>query len=448
MQIKLWYACRSAVLAGGLALVALNVSAQTAGQSSICTASGYVLAFFNGVWNTPDAAMEGLENLSTLVGDEYKGEKISPELFYNTSGTLASRPDISALEDVAEVFAQRATELDGTFASRWEYFGELVAGGPTPLWDRLIRAVPAAAAVESSLVDAIRARAVAVLLNLRSHPPTVSDNVRHSTRLQAMVTEKKKVLMVAHSQGNLFANSAFTKVSQVVGATGAVKLVHIAPASTELHGDYTLADIDLVINVALRAVAPGSVPASNISMPVSSSDRSGHELVPTYLNETREARVNIKTKMTTALDALVVPATNGVTGFFTVTLTWDGSGDVDLHAFEPSGSHVFYGSTRGQVGFLDTDNTGANGPEHYFASCDPAVLQPGTYRFGINNFGAPSERTATMQVASIAGGELLTRSLNVGSAKGGSGNNGPIPVFTVTVVKSGTSTFSVTAAPQ
>ena len=419
--------------------------AQTTATASLCVASGYVLGFFNGVFNDTTEAAEGMETLSVLIGDTYKGERINSELFYNTSGKLADRSTVTRLEDVAEVFSQRANELDGILANRWEYFWELLRGGQTPLFDRLVEAVPAAAAVRDGLVTAFLGRTVAVLSGFRSMPPTLSDYVRHNTRIQGLVTERKKLLLVGHSQGNLFLNSAYAKAVSLAGASS-VKAVHIAPASVILSGEYTLANIDLVIG-ALRTLAPGQTKESNVTLAFSSTDKSGHKLIDTYLDSSRPAARNqIKGQMISALDSLTTPATQqGQTGFFTLTLTWDGPGDVDLHTFEPSGAQVFYNNRRGPVGFLDTDNTTANGPEHYYASCDASILQPGVYRVGINNYSSATGRTATVQVASVVSGELLTKTLSVGPEKGSGGNSSPIPVFNVTVTKSNTGTFSLSA---
>ena len=425
-------------------LVHGSAQAQSTPAASLCVASGYVLGFFNGVFNDPTEAAEGMEALSVLVGDTHKGERVTAEVFYNTSGKLAERPTVTRLEDVAEVFSQRANELDGVLANRWEYFWELVRGGQTPLFDRLVEAVPAAAAVRDSLVTAVRGRIVAVLSGFRASPPTLANSARHNTRIQGLITERKKLLLVAHSQGNLFLNSAYSTAVRLAGAD-AVKAVHIAPASATVNGEYTLADIDLIIG-ALRALAPGDTKTSNVSIPFASTDKSGHKLIDTYLDSSRPAgRNQIKNQMVSALDSLTVPNTQGTTGFFTVTLTWDGPGDVDLHTFEPSGAHVFYSSKRGPVGFLDTDNRSANGPEHYFASCDASVLQPGAYHVGINNYSGATGRTATVQVASAATGELLTKTLPVGPVRGSAGNPSPLAAFTVTVIKSGTGTFSVSA---
>lgn len=218
--------------------------------------------------------------------------------------------------------------------------------------------------------------------------------------------------------------------STVSGAN--VKAVHVAPASPTLKGPHLLANIDMVIN-GLR-VTPGSVPPVNLSIAPSLADVSGHMLVETYLDGARAGREKVKEMTMSALDMVVAPKTNGATGFFTVTLAWDGSGDVDLHTFEPAGAHVYYANRQGDTGALDTDNVTANGPEHYTASCDPNVMKPGIYRVGINNFSRATGRTATVQVSSALEGEIFTRSLGVGTELGASGNDSPIPVVSIEVV--------------
>jgi uncharacterized protein YfaP (DUF2135 family) len=111
------------------------------------------------------------------------------------------------------------------------------------------------------------------------------------------------------------------------------------------------------------------------------------------------------------------------------------AGDVDLHTFEPNGAHVYYAQATGTSGFLDTDNTVANGPEHYVATCDTSRLQTGSYRIAINNYSSATGRTATVQAASLVDGALLTVMLDVGPELGSGGNASPIGVMTVTVTR-------------
>src|SRR5690606_31569352 len=112
-----------------------------------------------------------------------------------------------------------------------------------------------------------------------------------------------------------------------------------------------------------------------LTLPLSGNDKSGHTLDGTYLDASRPGRERVQQMADQGLASLVTPPAAGNRGFFTTMLTWDGVGDVDLHTIEPAGTHVYYASKIGQVGALDVDNTAADGPEHYYASCDTAQLQ-------------------------------------------------------------------------
>ncbi|MBK3780231.1 hypothetical protein G3A43_08170 [Paraburkholderia aspalathi] len=135
-------------------------------------------------------------------------------------------------------------------------------------------------------------------------------------------------------------------------------------------------------------------------------------------------------------------ASNIAHGSFTVTMTWSGTGDEDLHVYEPGGAHVFFASRQGQVGYLDTDNTSGFGPEHYYATCDANLLQPGAYQLGIVDYHAADNETATVQVATNAG-VLLTKQFNTGTT---SYATSATPVMTVNVTKDpSTGQFSFSA---
>lgn len=429
-----------------LAFIAYQpVQAQQHERRSLCEPSGYVLGFFNGVWNDQVEAIESMRVLVEVTGTTYNGERITSELFYNTSGKLSDRPDVTSFEDVAEVFMQRSEELNGVFDQRWEYFWSTLSemGQSSSYWDSLTELLPAYGQAYVSWIDAAKASLLSGLLGLNSNPPTQLDYSRHNTRIQALVTERKKLLLVAHSQGNLFVNNAYKEAVRVSDSADSAQVVHIATAAPTLNGDYTTVDIDLVIG-ALRAKV-GNTPAANLRIPFSEQDISGHTLIGTYLDDTRSARARIQGQLEVALAQLKAPDTQGETGFFTVTLTWDGSGDVDLHTLEPRGAHVYYAHRQGLSGYLDTDNVIAYGPEHYYASCEEGVLQAGLYRIGINNYYDATGRTATVQLSSAKEGELLTKSLSVGPERGNAGNSEPIAVFDVLVTHSAEGDWSVAA---
>ena len=431
----------------GLLTLALSVGstgsswAQTA---TLCDAKGYTVGFFNGVWNTntQDGALSGLQALRVLVGTTYKSEPVEYALFYNNTGSTVGA---TGVQDVAEVFVQRALEFDasGELGKRFEYFWEAASDGSKPFFERLLNTYAAQAGIFDGLYTSVMTKAMAGWSLLLSNPPTAVNYAEHRAQLDTLATEGQKLLLVAHSQGNLFVNPAFDYVQPRVGASS-VAVVDVAPASITLRGDYVLADIDVVIN-GLRVQGVGSVPAANLSLPLSSSDLSGHTLVGTYLDPTRGARARVSAMANSALDGLATPTSTASRGFFTVTLTWDGAGDVDLHTFEPSGSHVYYEAKTGVSGILDVDNTVANGPEHFYATCDASQLATGTYQVGINNYASATGRIATVQVSFAQGGQPLTKTLDVGPVRGSGGNATPIPVMNVVVSKDSSGRFTATA---
>ncbi|MGV8894791.1 MAG: hypothetical protein ACOH2K_18045 [Burkholderiaceae bacterium] len=389
-----------------------------------------------------------MEALHDLRGDTFQSEPIQYEAFYNTTGSVAGA---TVLQDIAEVFQQRAREIDasGELGNRWEFFWESMSGDRT-FTQRIISLYPSAGLLFEQLYTDITSKIVAGLSYLLSNPPTEANYATHNIRLNALALQRQKLMLVAHSQGNLFVNHAYDLIVPKIGA-GSVKVAHVAPASPTLRGEYVLATIDLVIN-GLRSQGLTSVPAINISieeLPASTSDLSGHTLVGTYLDASRGGRARVNSIINTAMQALTTPVasiTTGNVGAFTVTLTWDGSGDVDLHTFEPNGAHSYYGDRAGIVGYLDVDNTTASGPEHYYASCDSAVLQSGTYRVGINNYYGATGRIATVQISTSNGGTILTKTLGVGAQLGSGGNANPLSVMNVIVAKNPTTgAFSFTA---
>lgn len=117
------------------------------------------------------------------------------------------------------------------------------------------------------------------------NPPTTQDMAGHLIKLRGYADDDFTLLLVAHSQGNLFVNAAYDSIRSAKPGVPA-RVVHVAPASPTLRGEYLLADIDLVIN-GLRLQGVTSEPVANISLPFGAVDASGHMLEATYLDRTR-----------------------------------------------------------------------------------------------------------------------------------------------------------------
>jgi hypothetical protein len=272
---------------------------QSSTTSDLCQPAGYVIGYFNGVRTTD---MQARINLSvirdSLFGTTFNNQQLEYELFYNQTGL--DRPGVTLLEDFAETFEQRALELDGALDNRWEIFWETLgeSSDESSFLERLTTKIGRVGTelknLLGSLYTDIIAKSVAGWSFLLSQPPTNFDYATHRARVITLVTEKKQLLLFAHSQGNLFVNQAYDAALTVTNANS-VKVVHVAPASPTLRGEYALADLDLIIN-GLRIQGLSTVPPANISLPAShliTDDWSGHGLIETYLNTDSSTLLNV-----------------------------------------------------------------------------------------------------------------------------------------------------------
>lgn len=417
-------------------------SAQVASAANLCRDTGVVFAVFNGVMTTKYQADLAKKHLKLIHGNKSaQGDEIKYEVLYNHS---------NGFEDFVETFEQRLKEQKGILAGRFELFFEALKGGGI-WWYNIAYYAPSVTGTLTDFGDWVKTNAIDNLTLLLKDPPTMSNYMEHRTRIDSWVLEGKKMLFVAHSQGNLFANVAYT-YALTKTTSDSVKVVHIAPASPTLSGDHTLADKDLVIN-GLRLT--GSVPRITDFIPAYlerpaglnfTTDLLGHGLIEIYINPELTISSRVKSQINTALATLVAPPALATTGFFTVTSTWNGLGDVDLHVIEPDGSHVFYNTRSGVTGYLDVDNTVANGPEHYYATCNSSKLQEGTYHVSLANYKKAEGRSAVVQVASLNEGVLGTKSVILGDE---TGSVPTYPMFNVVVAKNKqTGNYSVSLEPH
>lgn len=273
-----------------------------------------VIGFFNGVANTEKHALDSLDRLKEEFGLHYKEAPLKYDWFYNQTacgeGVLGK---LSCFEDVAEVFEQRSQELGGVFTNRWETFWDILAGRhqqDTSLTGQLLsRLGHGSNALLQWLDGSVNAllnqlaRETLKLITLLRDSPTHENRADHMERLWRYADEGHGMVLVAHSQGNLFVNSAFDAL-MAFKPDARARVVHVAPASPTLRGDYVLANIDLVIN-ALRVTGLNSVPDVNVSLPMSRTDLTGHGFEPTYLDTAREAYPRTRGLIVQSLDALV-----------------------------------------------------------------------------------------------------------------------------------------------
>lgn len=425
------------VAAACLSMLGNTTLALAQSTATLCKPEGTVFLFFNGVNTTKHEGDIALFELQRIYGAKDSiGEDMRYELMYNVS---------NGLEDFVETFQQRLAEQDGILSGKFELFFETIRGSGN-WWDRLTGAISSLSQIRTALTDLVLATGVRSLTSLVATPPTEVMYQDHRSRLDTYSVEGRKLLLFAHSQGNLFANVAFKHLRKTL-PDAAVKLIHVAPASPQLNGFHVLADLDLVIN-ALRLTGTVASVTHSIPNPLArpanwdgKKDPLGHGLLEIYVNPNLQISGAVKGLVEQGLASLVAPPIGATPGFFTATVTWDGPGDVDTHVQEPDGSHVWYGNKLGRSGHLDVDNTEGFGPEHYFATCDATRLQTGSYKVSLANYLRAEGRSVNVQIASHGAGVLKTKTLVLGAA---TGSIPSVDVFTVNITTDANGKFKAT----
>lgn len=411
-------------------LFALNV-AQGATDSA-CVATTQSVYFGNGVWvvSEKDAA-DSKDDMEDL----FRG-RMATDVYAATKFDIAYNRSLSRVGDVIE----SARQILGN-----EYPTLLVARllGISRLTRFLIPN-----SLEQQLNDVLRNEAARSLLQGQT---SAADVAIHVGAYQADIAEGRKVVVVAHSQGNLFVNLAYDQLTDTQRNSFAMAPVASPDtvAKRSLVGHVTFANdkvIDLVQIVRLAAgLLPALLPNDFAQDPQTFW---AHEFSENYLTDA-SAQEFIVGGVLITLAGLPIPPTLGQSGIITVTLTWGPQPDVDLHVFEPDGTHVYYANLQGTIGFLDVDDVTSFGPEHYFASCTNLTQLPnglGTYRVGVNYFRGTAPETAHVNIK-VPGADR-SFDVNLPTSLGTSGNATPVPVANIVVTKdsqTGLLRFDVTA---
>jgi len=234
------------------------------------------------------------------------------EIFF--SQTACTTIKLTCLADIAEVFSQRANELDstGTLAQNFVLFWEALSGAQS-YSQNIQSAGSPIGSVLTSLFNTVTTSLLQFSTSLLNYKPTAATMAQHNAQLDADAAAGQYFVLVAHSQGNLFMNQAYDHIFPTVGAAG-VKAVQIAVASTSLRGGYVTSASDKIIQAL---AVTGAVPAANFILPSNPVDWTGHAFVGTYLSTTLSGAYGGVTKtpvqviidlIATALQKLGIPS--------------------------------------------------------------------------------------------------------------------------------------------
>ena len=381
------------ILASGLMTLMTtlsNVQAQQTNSPSLDSSncgSVYAVFFLNGIRTTIERAHENAQIVREMLGNNYNGTPLTVYTSYNPTEAHYFNPFAYDQGDLAEVYAQK--EAEGK--ERYE--------------------------------DAVV--------------------VNHSTTYAVSLLAGNHVMIVSHSQGNLYANAIYDYLrNKDWGRHLNLAAFGIAAVATPADfvatgGGYVTSFSDLVIDmVRLRYSV---LPSNDFTVEhLPANDRMGHGFSEIYTNPDYPIRNHTKRVMTDTLERLSSTLTTQAAGPITATLTWSSPGDIDLHTYEPvltnfgEKSHVYYANRQGFIGYLDRDDIVGTGPEHYYAACENFI--PGQYEFGINYYSGSGAKKVDMKISAL-GVDYPTVSTTVVIPQGPSGNSRPLMMREVKILE-------------
>lgn len=218
-----------------------------------CAEHRVVISFINGVFVTTNGANSESEKLNDAIcSSSASASRICQE------GTFKSLYSHSGLNDLPR---DRATlsAMGASITGGWEDIVEAIwqiahqSGRADPAWyDYLL----------FSLMNPGQRRAIMLLaVDLAysgAHPPTAQDQEAMSAQLESWYGSGFNILLLAHSQGNLFAYPVYETFIQRHGRHY-VRAYGIAPPTSKRPGGYILNSLDLVIEAArLTEIAIGT----------------------------------------------------------------------------------------------------------------------------------------------------------------------------------------------
>ena len=248
-----------------------------------------------------------------------------------------------------------------------------------------------------------------------------------------------RVLLIAHSQGNLFADEAIEALKSEYGKN--IGMIGLASPLYKLNNNsvYYTANDDKIINLARIAnltnlkynILPSNI-NNDLGITNDQRDFDNHQFLSSYFKENLPSRKKINESVNSSVLNLNFPKTQLGSGAITVTLEWGDEKDLDLHILEPNSSNVHWFLKEGKVGIMDLDDKDKFGPEHYYIPCDK--LSTGIYKINTNYYEGNNLEKARVQI-STADGKTISFHKELPQALGYLGIDNPTPIATINVLK-------------
>ncbi|WP_412023636.1 hypothetical protein [Burkholderia cepacia] len=232
--------------------------------------SPYQVVYGNGILNNFQDIESGAQAVAALLGNKVGGGPVYYSFFPNESNGF--------LDDLMVVFRQKMADHPNL---TWEILARVAGGlvdGILPETVDLVRTIIGDSEKEaaSKVAEQFKAKYVYVDDRVEDAVSKVNDYILNKGR---------RVLLVGHSQGSLYANATHRIVyTNPKIRDGNFKVVHVASVANFVAGGegYITSDSDLVVK-ALRTAMPDTL-QSNMMAPFNPKDVSGHLFLDTYLN--------------------------------------------------------------------------------------------------------------------------------------------------------------------
>jgi hypothetical protein len=299
------------------ALVLLVSPVKVRGQSCAQGATANALFFVNGVWNpTYASARQSAYALERLKGELGAAGTIDVRLAYN--------PGDGYLSDLVEAAGQRYG-----VSTDWSLFSLWVAG----------EVIPAAA-------EAAFTRDIGLSTITKFLPPRTTSSVlqEHVSLYRAALCRGQKVILVAHSQGNFFANAALESSEGLTPPEAAgVTIISVANPDDHTARASSLTSPVTLVEDKVISLVPSAMRAaySNPPTDASNGDASKHQFVLSYLQEgydgsvPRDGPLNSRRAIKDRIAALVTPPRQA-------TVVYSVSGTSESVELAPPGGLRYY----------------------------------------------------------------------------------------------------------
>lgn len=235
--------------------------------------------FFNGVLTSKPDALKNTEKLKKVLYDQHKISEFEEiTLFYNQTLFILDFLEVAKQQvfEVIDIIAKNKTsnnqdielaetlKLNPQLVNAW--FNNDIQNDQFESNATLNKAKQKYLAFRDAKIK---------LISLSEQ-----DYQKHHRLLQDLLSSHARIVLVAHSQGNLFVNQAFENATEEQQKR--LGVIHVGSASLKLHGNYILYENDYVIN---------ALGIRNFNAKVTTEtkndikDRFGHNFIDVYLNE-------------------------------------------------------------------------------------------------------------------------------------------------------------------